>query len=63
MDEITSLKEIKKHRKLREVKVEMGIGKQPFTEFMKKKRISTGMLIILLIIAWASGFLWRGIYT
>ncbi len=32
------------------------------TKFMKEKRISTGAIILMLIVAWAWGFWWRGIY-
>ena len=33
----------------------------PFTEFMKRRIIPTGGLIILLIVAWLGGFFWKGL--
>ena len=47
----------------KEIKVNIGMAEQgKFTEFMKEKRISTGIVIILLMIAWISGFIWKGLY-
>lgn len=34
-----------------------------FTKKMKEKITPTGILIILLIIAWVCGYVWRGIYA
>ncbi len=33
-----------------------------FTELMKKEMIPNGIIVIMLIIAWLGGFIWRGIY-
>ena len=34
---------------------------QYFTEFIKRKDINNGAIITILIIAWISGYIWRGL--
>ncbi len=39
------------------------MSEDQFTKVMGEKMIPTRIVIILIIIAWVCGFLWRGIYT
>ena len=61
-------KEIRKKSKEKkmtekETKVKMGMEEQgKFTKFMKERVFPNGIVIIALIVAWISGFIFRGIY-
>ncbi len=47
----------------KETKVKMGMEEQgKFTKFMKERVFPNGIVIIALIVAWISGFIFRGIY-
>ena len=45
---------------MEEINCETKEGEGTFTRLMKKK-VSLGVTIILLIISWSAGYIWRGI--